>query len=719
MLFPVFVFAQHASDSIQQNLKEINIVATKTEKNKLETGRSVTVLTQKDLQGSVYSTLAELLSNQEGIYITGNSQTPGTNESIFMRGSNSNQTAIFVDGIRINDGSTVNNTIDLTELPLGDVERIEIIRGSHSTLFGSSAIGGVIQISTFKPEKEGLNARINVSAGTFEKDGASIFPSASVGYKFKNGFYLSASGNFQQVNGLDATVDTITDPFAFKNRDRDDWTKSGAAGQLGYAWKKGDASISFRNAKMKTDIDRSAFVDDENYKLDFERNSFMGNFNINPIKKLEIFLSGGYTRNTRHAINDSSIMNIQGGTDHSYAEDRYESENISSDLFLSWKEKNIVPSIGISYQEEKMNQSNYFYSTLYAPFITDLNTNLDSIHPETRTNSIYAQLELSGALLNPKLQSFKLILGARRIQHSKFGNEFVWEVNPTWQLSNNSLIYFSYSKGFNAPSLYQLYAPDLYFRYDDNSTTGISRGNDQLLPEVSESYEFGLKQKIDGNGFFGLSFFKSITSDQIDYVYLWNQGIPIDQLGTDFNRDDYRGDLYLNTGKQTTYGLEFSFENKINEFIKLHFNLSIVNGYLDYIESETLKNQTGGNTVQIYNNGAFLNTATRTQGLTRRPNTARTEIHIHPIENLKAIFGLNYVGSRGDVHYDSTKGPFGALSTSPVNDYILLDFSIGYSFTSKISSIIKLENILNENYYEIKGFSTRGRGLYFKVSYVL
>ena len=172
MLFPVFVFAQHASDSIQQNLKEINIVATKTEKNKLETGRSVTVLTQKDLQGSVYSTLAELLSNQEGIYITGNSQTPGTNESIFMRGSNSNQTAIFVDGIRINDGSTVNNTIDLTELPLGDVERIEIIRGSHSTLFGSSAIGGVIQISTFKPEKEGLNARINVSAGTFEKDGA-------------------------------------------------------------------------------------------------------------------------------------------------------------------------------------------------------------------------------------------------------------------------------------------------------------------------------------------------------------------------------------------------------------------------------------------------------------------------------------------------------------------------------------------------------------------
>ena len=62
MLFPVFVFAQHDSDSIQQTLKEINIVATKTEKNKLETGRSVTVLTQKDLQGSVYSTLAELLS---------------------------------------------------------------------------------------------------------------------------------------------------------------------------------------------------------------------------------------------------------------------------------------------------------------------------------------------------------------------------------------------------------------------------------------------------------------------------------------------------------------------------------------------------------------------------------------------------------------------------------------------------------------------------------
>ncbi|HNP50149.1 MAG TPA: TonB-dependent receptor plug domain-containing protein, partial [Bacteroidia bacterium] len=101
------VFSLEPSDSLRKDLKEVTISATRLERNLIETGRSVTVLTQKDLDNSVYSTVAELLSKQEGLYIVGSTQTPGSVESIFMRGANSNQTAIFVDGIRINDGSSV------------------------------------------------------------------------------------------------------------------------------------------------------------------------------------------------------------------------------------------------------------------------------------------------------------------------------------------------------------------------------------------------------------------------------------------------------------------------------------------------------------------------------------------------------------------------------------------------------------------------------------
>ena len=80
--------------------------------------------------------------------------------------------------------------------------------------------------------------------------------------------------------------------------------------------------------------------------------------------------------------------------------------------------------------------------------------------------------------------------------------------------------------------------------------------------------------------------------------------------------------------------------------------------------------------------------------------------------------GISYTGQRDDVFYDSGNGPMGALSTSPVKDYTLLDLSLQYKITSPLSAALKLENILNEKYSEINGFTTRGRGIYLKVNYV-
>ncbi|MBL0139503.1 MAG: TonB-dependent receptor [Bacteroidetes bacterium] len=718
LLASLSMAAVQPNDSLRKDLKEVTVVATRFERNVLSTGRSVTILTASDLDKSVYSTVAELLSHQEGIYITGNNQSPGANESIFMRGSNSNQTSIFVDGIRINDGSTVNNTIDLSELPLSEIERIEILRGSNSILYGSSAIGGVIQITTFKPGKPGINGRVSLSSGLFQKSGSMLVPSANVGYLFKNGISVFGSAALQNVNGLDATIDTVTDPLVFKHRDKDDWNKRTARGGINYKWKNGEATLAGQFLKMKTDIDKSAFIDDDNYVLDYERKTLSGNLQFQPMQKLEVLLNTGLTNNTRNAQNDSSIVNDNGITDHSFAKDHYKSENLSVDAYLSWKEKYVRSSIGFSFQEEKMNQSNYYYSALFSPFIVELNTNMDNVNPKIQTSSLYAQFEIQGSLLHEKLNALNLILGARSLNHSKFGNEFIWEVNPSFQLSSTALIYFSFSKGLNAPSLYQLYAPDLYYTYDNNTSTGISRGNSKLKPEISDSYEFGLKQNLNENGFFGISVFKTITQNQIDYVYLWDKNVPVDQLGTDFTRDDYRGDIYLNTGKQTTYGIEFSFENKLTDYLKIHFNMSLVNGYLDYAQNNSTQEQTGGNHVQSYNNGSFLNSPVRTQGLTRRPNTARMELLFFPGKKISSTMGISYTGQRDDVFYDSGNGPMGALSTSPVKDYTLLDLSLQYKITSPLSAALKLENILNEKYSEINGFTTRGRGIYLKVNYV-
>ncbi len=163
------VQAQQADSVGSKQLSEVIITATRAFKPVAEIGRSVTVISAEQIQNSVYNNAGELLSQQEGIYVVGTGQNPGMTQSVFMRGAGSNQTVILIDGIRITDPSGVNNALDLTELTLTNIDRIEIVRGSHSTLYGSSAIGGVINIITKKNGEPGFNGTAELKGGTFGK----------------------------------------------------------------------------------------------------------------------------------------------------------------------------------------------------------------------------------------------------------------------------------------------------------------------------------------------------------------------------------------------------------------------------------------------------------------------------------------------------------------------------------------------------------------------
>src|SRR5687768_2144107 len=154
----VFATVSLAQDSTNfTTLKEVVISASRTEKPLIEIPRSVTVLDAEQIRSSVYQSVGELLNSQAGVFVVGVNQTPGTNQNIFMRGSNSNQVAVLIDGVRITDPSTPNAAMDLSEISLANIERIEIIRGSHSTLFGGAAIGGVINLITKKNSRQGFH----------------------------------------------------------------------------------------------------------------------------------------------------------------------------------------------------------------------------------------------------------------------------------------------------------------------------------------------------------------------------------------------------------------------------------------------------------------------------------------------------------------------------------------------------------------------------------
>ena len=116
-----------------QLLKEVVITATRSEKNPLDVGRSISLISGDKLKSIGVDNVSEALSQSEGIYIVGTNQTPGQMQSIFCRGANSNQTSILIDGIKISDPSSTDNGINLSELSLINIDRIEIVRGSHST----------------------------------------------------------------------------------------------------------------------------------------------------------------------------------------------------------------------------------------------------------------------------------------------------------------------------------------------------------------------------------------------------------------------------------------------------------------------------------------------------------------------------------------------------------------------------------------------------------
>ena len=124
--------------------------------------------------------------------------------------------------------------------------------------------------------------------------------------------------------------------------------------------------------------------------------------------------------------------------------------------------------------------------------------------------------------------------------------------------------------------------------------------------------------------------------------------------------------------------------------------------------------------VQLYNNGHFLSSENYVQkGLIRRPNTAKAEFIYSGIKKLQSGLVIRYIDDRDDVFYDTQIKPQGALSTVSVDQYVLLDVNISYQLSTRVFISSRAENIMNSKYAEIRGFSTRGRAVYFKIAYNL
>lgn len=687
----------NAQDSLKSTvLSEVVVSATRTEKSIIEVPRSVSVINRSQLEKSIYNSVGELLSKQQGLYIVGATQTPGTNQSLFMRGANSNQVVVLIDGMRITDPSTPNSGIDLAELSLTNVEQIEIIRGSHSTVYGGSAIGGVVNIITRKNQKPGFHGSTSLQAGFINEKAPVVSNGLDLSYTLKNGLYFNGSLTGQYTNGVNATIDTIRTPGVFKTTDKDGFTKTDAYLKAGYNHGNWTGNVSFKKTNQHADIDKGIFADDDNNYVDFERGllSYQLGYALN--KSWQAVFQG--SRSTSERVNEDDSSRVDANAyNGSYFYGKYTGELLTNEIQFNYTYEAINGVIGVGLYNENMHFNTYYFSNAFGPF--ELITNYDSINTTAKTRYAFGQI-------NWTYNKAGLSAGMRFSNHLLFGNSFTFEINPSYRFED-FILYGSVSSGYNAPSLYQLFDPTQDFGSYTN------KGNKNLRAEESVSFEIGVKKEFVSGSYFTASAFQTQVKNSIEYVYLWNKNTNI----PDLDYTDYRGDTYLNITRQQTKGLELSGHVNLTDQLYVNANLSWMTGELTFTPESIDVAQTGGNHVQLFNYGTFVTKETTSNKLVRRPKvTSSAELGYSPIKNLAISVLYRYSGSRPDSQYDFALGPYGALGQSNVSSYHLVDFNVYCQLSKVISVGARIENLFDREYQEIIGFQTRGRSAYLKAA---
>jgi vitamin B12 transporter len=698
------------TDSIKNYLiDEVMISATRTEKRMLEIPKSVSLITKQEIEKSGATSLAELLSAQESLNVIGLNQTPGTNQSFFLRGISGEQSMVMIDGIRITDPSSVNNAVDLSEISLTGISRVEIVRGAHSTLYGSSAIGGVINLITENGLSTGVNLNANVDAGLFGKGTGQLTENLDLNFTFNNGFYINGHLFRTDVSGLDAVVDTVTTEGVFKNNDRDDFEKTDAAAKIGYRGNSINVFVSYKNVSQFSDIDQGAYINDDNNTIELSRDLFSYGLDYSLNQNINLLLTGGGSFIKRINENDSSLIS-PGVYDRDYYSGTFKGRLFNNELQLSYSKENmnIVAGTGVYY--EAMTCHSYTFSGAWN---FESTSDLDTLGLHTLLANAYISADINGGIISDKLAGLSVMSGLRLNSDNRNGKYLTFEFNPYYKFSGKSILYGSIASGFNAPSLYKLYSPESYY------LSGITRGNPALKPEKSLSAEAGFKQLFGNNLVLSFSAYQNKVLNSIQYVYLWDREIGIDTLGMNWMRDDYRGDMYLNLGRMTIRGIELSLWTKIGDKFTIKGNLNLQKGTLDYRHDDIDINATRGHHVQLYESGKFLNQDINQDRLARRYDCFNLYFRYEITRSSSLAMNISHTGKKDDIYYSMIIRPYGALDTEILDAYTLYHISFRQKINQYLTLSVRVQNVFDKSYTELLGYRTRGRGMYLNLNFSL
>ena len=465
----LFSLAPFAVQANPLNLDRQVVTATRTA-TPLVAIASSSVITRDDIERSQATSVPEVLRGLAGVQIASNGGR-GKSTSLYLRGASDKQLLVLVDGVRI--GSATSGSAALQDIPLGLIERIEVVRGPRSALYGSEALGGVIQLFTRRGQGEGFKPYLSLGAGSR----SSYSGTAGVAGRNSRGWFdLGVSSD--DTAGINARAYRSTAPNAYE-ADNDGYRQLSASLRGGLRfdngleldgnWLQGDTHSDFDSRSSRGTSGRDAYSDGEQQVLG-------GRARFNPLDAWKVTLQAGHS--------EERSDNYQDGRFYSRFDSERDSLGWQNDFSLSDDQ---LLTLGFDYQQDRIDTSD-----VYAE--------------DSRFNrGYYTQYQ-------GRFGRHGLTLGLRRDDNQQYGDHDTGNLGWSYDLSDSLTLSAAYGTAFRAPTFNDLYYP----------ASSYTAGNPDLQPEESQNYELGLRG-VAGWGEWSLNAFEN----QIDDLIVWAGSSPM------------------------------------------------------------------------------------------------------------------------------------------------------------------------------------------------
>jgi outer membrane cobalamin receptor len=478
-------------------MDEVVVTATKTEETRKNVPNSIILMDETDIEESAANTLGDLLGNEQGIDLRTYGNYGGAAEEIHIRGMGAEGTQILVNGININSPSL--GTADTAKIDLNNIEKIEVVKGAGSLLYGTGAMAGTVSIITKGPQKGFTDLKIGAGYGSNSTYDISAEQGMFLTESF--GYYLTAKR--KETDGFRSNSDLDHKDVSFNFvYDRDQGLDISLYGDY--------VDRSYGLPGVKPPAGTSEFIINGIKLYDRESSNLLNaggdedthlalDITASPIDRLRLTLKGTYLNMESYNKNVYYYYGFSGSKTWVTNKVKEIEGNMDVDLIEGMK-----MVVGAEYKEYDWENRGISLDENLAEAPGSETAAAEGLH----TYGLFAESQY-----RPR-EEFKLIAGLRREEHSEFGSVYVPRYGAIISPSEHTAIKVNYGKHFNAPT-----PNDLFWPHEDWGWGMGAEGNRELEPETGKHMDAGVEHAfLDDRVFVNATYFKWDIKDKISWI---------------------------------------------------------------------------------------------------------------------------------------------------------------------------------------------------------